>query len=149
MDDKIISELQKLYDNNKVGALVQEICEYYATREDYEDNSYEDEIEPPEIVESAYILFCLQSRERILDEFALVRKRYPSLYESIRHLDETILINMDYRSLESSAASVISGLVEGSSSSDIIAQAEICSRSSNSLSEALDKFYKYLHAKKR
>ena len=57
MSEKIFDELQKLYDNSKVGALVQEICEYYATRAGYEDSSYEDEIEPTEIVESAYILF--------------------------------------------------------------------------------------------
>ena len=68
MDEKIFDELQKLYDNQRLGELVQEICEYYATKESYENNSYEDEIEPSEIVESAYILFCLQSREQILDE---------------------------------------------------------------------------------
>ena len=43
MSEKIFDELQKLYDNSKVGALVQEICEYYATRVGYEDDSYEDE----------------------------------------------------------------------------------------------------------
>ena len=93
MNDKKIDELQKLYDNSKVGALVQEICEYYATRDDYEDNSYQEEIEPHEVVESVYILFCLQSREQILDEFSLIQKKYPSLYTCVSALYNILLVN--------------------------------------------------------
>ncbi len=148
MDEKIFDELQKLYDNKRLGELVQEICEYYATKDNYEDNSYEDEIEPPEIVESAYILFCLQSREQILDEFAIVRKKYPSIYEKISSLCDTILVNMDYHSLEEKSAATIAGYLEKSSVSDILDHVETFSRSSESLSEALDKFYKYIHSQK-
>ena len=53
MSENKFDELQKLYDNSRIGSLVQEICEYFATKDGYEDNSYQDEIEPPEIVESA------------------------------------------------------------------------------------------------
>ncbi len=148
MDEKIFDELQKLYDNDRIGALIQEICEHYATKDSYEDHSYEDEIEPPEIVESAYVLFCLQSREQILDEFDIVRKRYPALYETVRELHESILINMDYRTLEEKAASTIAAMTPGTSASDILSQAETASRTSENLSGALDKFYKYLHSKK-
>jgi hypothetical protein len=149
MEDKIYDELQKLYDNKKLGALIQEICEYYATKDSYEENSYEDEIEPPEIVESVYTLFCLQSREQILDEFDTVRKKYPSVYERVCDLHETLLVNMDYRTLEDSCAITIADLVEGTTVSDIISQVEICSRSCETLSEALDRFYKYLHSKRK
>ena len=148
MDEKIFDELQKIYDNQRLGELVQEICEYYATKESYEDNSYEDEIEPPELVESAYILFCLQSREQILDEFSIVRKKYPSIYEKISSLCDTILINMDYRALEEKNAEAIAGYLKDTSVTDILDHVETFSRSSESLSEALDKFYKYIHSKK-
>ncbi len=149
MDEKIFDELQKLYDNKRIGELVQEMCEYFATKESYEDNSYEDEIEPPEIVESAYILFCLQSREQILDEFAIIRKKYPAIYEKIGSLCETILINMDYRTLEEKSAATIAGYLDGVSISDILSHVETYTRSSESLSEALDKFYKYIHSQKQ
>ena len=145
MNEKIFDELQKLYDNQKVGALVQEICEYYATRDSYEDGSYEDEIEPPEIVESAYTIFCLQSREQILDEFALVRKKYPALYLSVSSFHSNLLVNMDYRSLEEKSATLISEQMTDTSPDEVLAQADIFSRSSENLSEALDKFYKWLH----
>ena len=93
MSEKIFDELQKLYDNSKVGALVQEICEYYATSDSYEDNSYQDEIEPRDLTEAVYTLFCLQCREQILDEFALVRKKYPTLYEPVSGFHNTLLVN--------------------------------------------------------
>ena len=147
MNEKIFDELQKLYDNNKIGALVQEICEYYATRDSYEDGSYEDEIEPPEIVESAYILFCLQSRERILDEFALVGKKYPQLYSCVSALHSTLLVNMDYRALEEKSALSIAEHAGGIGADEILSQVDTFSRSSENLSEALDKFYKWLHTK--
>ncbi len=143
MSENKIDELQKLYDNKKIGALVQEVCEYYATKDNYEDNSYEDEIEPPEIVEAAYILFCLQSREQILDEFDIVRKKYPALYEGIRSLHNTLLVNMDYRTLEEKSASAISEK-SGRSADEIIRQVETFSRVSDNLSEALDRFFKWL-----
>ncbi len=148
MEDKIYDELQKVYDNNRLGALVQEICEYYATKGSYEDNAYEDEIEPPEIVESAYTLFCLQSREQILDEFAIVRKKYPAIYTKVADLHESLLVNMDYRTLEDSCAITIANLVDGTTVSDILGQVEACARSSENLSEGLDRFYKYLHSRK-
>ena len=175
MEEKIIDELQKLYDNSRIGALVQEICEYFATKDNYEDGSYEDEIEPPQITEAAYTLFCLQAREQILDEFTLVSKKYPSIYATVRDFHQTLLVNMDYRRLEESAAGTIAGLSgktpalaagespagnsaagtanpDAASSaaaiSDILSQVEICVRTSDNLSEALDKFYRYLHSRR-
>ena len=65
MSEKKIDELQKLYDNPRIGAFVQEICEYYATSDSYEDNSYQEEIEPRDLTEAVYTLFCLQCRERV------------------------------------------------------------------------------------
>ncbi len=143
MNQQRIDELQKLYDNKKIGALVQEICEYYATRDNYESGSYEDEIEPPEIVEAAYILFCLQSRERILDEFDLVRKKYPALHECVKDLHNTLLINMDYSALERDSAKAIADR-SGRSDQEILSRVDITSRSSQNLSEALDSFFKWL-----
>ena len=146
MNDKKIDELQKLYDNSKVGALVQEICEYYATREDYEDNSYQEETEPHEVVESVYILFCLQSREQILDEFSLIRKKYPSLYTCVSALHNNLLVNMDYRPLEASSAQKIAEYAKDTSSDEVLSHADTFSRTENSLSEAMDKFYSWLHS---
>ncbi|MBO4457929.1 MAG: hypothetical protein J5802_09430 [Butyrivibrio sp.] len=145
MSDKKIDELQKLYDNSKVGALVQEICEYYATRDDYEDNSYQEEIEPHEVVESVYTLFCLQSREQILDEFSLIQKKYPSLYACVSALHNNLLVNMDCRSLEISSAQKIADHAKATSSDEVIARAESFTRSGNSLAEAMDNFYSWLH----
>lgn len=147
MNDKKIDELQKLYDNSKVGALVQEICEYYATRDDYEDNSYQEEIEPHEVVESVYILFCLQSREQILDEFSLIQKKYPSLYTCVSALYNNLLVNMDYRRLETCSAQKIAEYAEDISSDEVLSQADSFSRSESSLSEAMDKFYSWLHSR--
>jgi hypothetical protein len=147
MSEKKFEELQKLYDNTKVGSLVQEICEYYATKDSYEDNSYQDEIEPPEIVESVYLLFCLQSREQILDELSIVQKKYPDLYQSISGMHNTLLVNMDYRAIENECGNKISSYARNTSVDQVLSQAEICSRSSKNLSEALDKFYTWLHSK--
>ena len=149
MSEKIFDELQKLYDNSKVGALVQEICEYYATRVGYEDDSYEDEIEPHEIVESAYILFCLQSREQILDEFAIVRKRYPTLYEPVGAFHNNLLINMDYGRLEGECAARIANYVKDTTEKEVLSHVETFARSSENLSEGLDKFYGWLHTRSR
>ena len=149
MSEKIFDELQKLYDNSKVGALVQEICEYYATRAGYEDSSYEDEIEPQEIVEAAYTLFCLQSREQILDEFALVRKKYPALYEPVGDFHNTLLVNMDYSRLESECAARIAGYAKDTTEKEVLSHAETLARSSENLSEGLDKFYSWLHTRSR
>ena len=145
MNEKIFDELQKLYDNERIGALVQEICEYYATKGNYEDGSYENEIEPPQIVESAYTIFCLQSREQILDEFALVRKKYPTIYQSVSAFHSTLLVNMDYKGLEEKCALLISEHLSGISADEVLSQAETYARSSKNLSEALDRFYKWLH----
>ena len=147
MDEKIYDDLQKLYDNKKIGALVQEICEFYATNDSYEDNSYEDELEPGDVTEASYILFCLQSREQILDEFAIIRKKYPSLYKSVSALNDTLLVNMDYERLEKECADTISAHYSAVSSDEIISKAEDLSRSSENLSKALDKFYDFLHSR--
>ena len=149
MSEKKFDELQKLYDNTKVGSLVQEICEYYATLDGYEDNSYQDEIEPTEIVESVYLLFCTQSREQILDELALVQKKYPELYKSVSGMHNTLLINMDYRSLEKNCATKIAEHAKDTSLDEVLAHADSCSRTSQNLSEAVDKFYTWLHSRSR
>jgi len=149
MSEKKFDELQKLYDCTKIGSLVQEICEYYSTQDGYEDNSYQDEIEPTEIVESVYILFCLQSREQILDEMALVQKKYPTIYSSIKPLHNTLLINMDYRSLEKNCASKIADHVKDTTCEDVLSHADMLSRSSHNLAEAEDKFYSWLHSRSR
>lgn len=145
MSDKKIDELQKLYDNPRIGDLLQEICEYYATSDDYEDNSYQDEIEPHEVVESVYILFCLQSREQILDEFELIRKKYPMLYTCVENIHNTILVNMDYRTLENQCAAKVASYAQGTGITEVLSRIDTCSRSSVSLSEGLDKFYSWLH----
>ncbi len=149
MSEQKINELQKLYDNDKVGDLVQEICEYYATKEDYEDNSYQDEIEPPEITESVYILFSLQSREQILDEFSIVRKKYPLLYSCVSDMHNTLLVNMDYRSLEEKCSSIIANYAVDTTSEEVLSHIDMYCRASNTLSEALDKFYKWFHSRSR
>lgn len=146
MSEKKFDELQKLYDNSKIGSLVQEICEYYATLDGYENNSYQDEIEPPEIVESVYLLFCVQSREQILDELSLVQKKYPELYKSVSGMHNTLLVNMDYRSLEKNCASKIAEHEKNTSMDEVLSHADSCSRSSQNLSEAVDKFYNWLHS---
>lgn len=141
MNEKKIDELQKLYDNPRIGAFMQEICEYYATSDSYEDNSYQDEIEPRDLTEAVYTLFCLQCREQILDEFAIVGKKYPGVYESVKELHNKLLINMDYRSLESECAQTIADHNPGVSAEEILSHVESCTRSSDNLSDALDRFY--------
>ncbi len=148
MSEKKFDELQKLYDNSKIGDLVQEICEYCATRDSYEDNSYQDEIEPQKLVEAVYLLFCLQSREQILDEFSVVQKKYPELYDTISGIHNTLLINMDYRSLEENCGSTIAAFAKDTSVEEVLAKADSCARSSASLSEAVDKFYTWYHSKR-
>ena len=149
MSEKKFDELQKLYDNPKIGALVQEICEYYATNDADEEGSYQDEIEPHEIVESVYLLFCLQCREQILDEFALVQKKYPELYTSVCGMHNTLLINMDYRALEESCGSKIAEYARDTSLSEVLSHADSFARSSESLADAVDKFYTWLHSRSR
>ncbi len=149
MSDKKFDELQKLYNNSKIGSLVQEICEYYATSEDYEDNSYQNEIEPTEIVESVYILFCLQSREQILDELSIVQKKYPELYQTVSGMHNTLLINMDYRLLEEKCSKKIVEHAKDTSLEEVLSHVDNYTRTSDSLSEAMDKFYTWLHSRRR
>ena len=148
MSEKRFDELQKLYDNSKIGDLVQEICEYYATKDSYEDNSYQDEIEPTELVEAVYLLFCTQCREQILYEFGLVQKKYPELYKSISGIHETLLINMDYRPLEDSCSKTVCQYAEGIAPAEVLREVDSCARTSDSLSEAVDKFYRWFHSKR-
>ncbi|RKM61648.1 hypothetical protein D6856_05455 [Butyrivibrio sp. XB500-5] len=115
----------------------------------YEDNSYRDEIEPHEIVESVYGLFCLQSREQILDEFAIVQKRYPELYACVSALSSTLLVNMNYQSLEEEYAMKIADYAKDTSKEEVLSHTDSFSRSSKSLSEAVDRFYGWLHSRSR
>jgi hypothetical protein len=146
MNDSYTNELKKLYDDAKVCSLLQEVCEYYATRSGYEDNSLEDEIEPREIVEPVYMLFLLQQREQILDELNYICKRYPNLFSAIKPLYDDILVHMDVRPLESENAHRLSVAMDGKvASAQIYDEIErICSRCEN-LSEAVDEFYGWLH----
>lgn len=146
MENKKFDELQKLYDNSKVGALVQEICEYFVTNE---DESGDTSLEPKEVVNAVYMLFCLQSREQILDEFAIVRKRYPELYTAVSSFHETLLVNMDYRSLEEDCCLKISAYAVDTSKEEVLAHADTFVRSCDNLSEAVDKFYSWLKSRSR
>lgn len=149
MENKKFDELQKLYDNSKVGALVQEICEYFVTNEDPEDDSEDTSIEPKEVVNAVYMLFCLQSREQILDEFAIVRKRYPELYTAVSSFHENLLVNMDYRALEDDCCLKISAYAADTSKEEVLAHADTFVRSCDNLSEAVDRFYTWLHSRSR
>lgn len=149
MENKKIDELQKLYDNSKVGALVQEICEYYATNDDSGEDSSPESLEPREVVDAIYLLFCLQSREQILDEFAIIRKRYPDLYASVSSLHNTLLVNMDYRALETDCCQKISAYAIDTPVSEVLAHADTFVRSSENLSGAVDKFYSWLRSRSR
>ena len=148
MENKKFDELQKLYDNSKVGDLVQEICEYCVTNEDPEDTQ-DDALEPREVVNAVYLLFCLQSRERILDEFDIVRKRYPDLYTTVSAFHNTLLVNMDYRALEEDCCLKISAYAVDTSKEEVLAHADTYVRSCDNLSEAVDKFYSWLKSRSR
>ncbi len=146
MNDNYTNELQKLYDDIHVSSFIQEVCEYYATLEDYEDGAYTEEIEPREIVEPVYTLFLLQRRETMLDELSYVRKKYPHLFSSVSELYEKILTNMDIRSLESENAHRLVSALDGKVASALIYdEIENLSERYEDLSEALDPFYSWLH----
>ncbi|SFC88495.1 hypothetical protein [Butyrivibrio sp. YAB3001] len=149
MSEKKFNELQKLYNNDKIGTLVQEICEYYATQDGYEDNSYQDEIEPPEIVESIYLLFCLQSREQILDELDIVQKKYPELHKTLNGMHNTLLINMDCHALEETCGKRIAEYAKDTTLSEVLSHADSFTRTSDNLCMAVDKFYSWLHTRSR
>ncbi len=147
MNDSYINDLKKLYDDKKVSQFIQEVCEYYATKHEYEDGSYTEEIEPREIVEPVYTLFILQRRELILDELSYVRKRYPNLFAYVEPLYQNILIHMDMRSLESENANRLHiAMNEKVSSAEIFDKVEALTGTYDDLSEALDKFYGWLHS---
>ncbi|WP_044914139.1 hypothetical protein [Butyrivibrio sp. WCE2006] len=146
MKDLITFELQKLYDDSHVSPFIQELCEYYTYGLDYEDGSYQDEIEPRKIVEPVYTLFLLQRREIFLDELSYIRKKYPHLFSGVEQLYEDILINMDIRILESKCAQKLADALDNKvSSSEILEKIEnLCSRYED-FCEALDPFYSWIH----
>lgn len=147
MSSEKIDELQKLYDDPKVDSFLQEICEYYATKEGYADSSYEEEIEPEEIIEPVYILFCLQKREQILDTFSYIGKKYPLLFASIEPIYNKILINMDYQSLQSECEHQLVKSFPGTVSAEIYDKVEALGKSKD-LTAAIDSFYLWLQTKK-
>lgn len=147
MSSEKIDELQKLYDDPRVSTFLQEICEYYATKEDYTDSSFEEEIEPEDIVEPVYILFCLQQREEILDTFAYISKKYPALSKSIAPIYNKILINMDYQSLQSECEHQLVKSFPHTASAEIYDKVEALGRSAD-LTDAIDSFYSWLQTKK-
>ncbi len=147
MKESINNELHKLYDDTRISPFIQEICEYYATRQDYEDGSYIEEIEPEEIVESVYMLFLLQRRETILDELKSISKRYPNLFTSISCLYNNILIHMDVRPLEKENAIRLSEAIDHKASPEqLVSKIEELTDRYDDLSEALDPFYSWLHS---
>jgi hypothetical protein len=147
MKESINNELHKLYDDTRISPFIQEVCEYYATRQDYEDGSYIDEIEPREIVEPVYTLFILQRRETLLDELGSISKRYPNLFTAIADLYNEILIHMDVRPLEKENASRLSlAISEKASGEQIVGKIEELADRYDDLSEALDPFYSWLHS---
>ena len=147
MNTDCINELKKLYDDPRVSPILQEVCEYYASASDYEEGSYEEEIEPRGIVEPVYLLFLLQRRESMLDELSYIRKRYPALFAVVSPLYDTILTHMDVASLErETAEKLCSATGGGHTASKLISKAEELSEYYDDISEALDPFYSYLHS---
>ncbi len=150
MKESYTNELHKLYDDTRVSPFIQEICEYYASKQDYEDGSYIDEIESPEIVEPVYTLFLLQRRETLLDELNGVMKHYPNIFSAVSKLYENILIHMDVRPLEAENAERLSQAMEEKVSADLIlGKIEELADRYDDLSEALDPFYSWLHSYRR
>jgi len=147
MSSEKIDELQKLYDDPKVDSFLQEICEYYATKSDYTDSSYEEEIEPEKIVEPVYILFCLQNREQILDTFAYIGKKYPALFSCVAPIYNRILINMDYQSLQSQCEHELVESFPKTVSAEIYDKVEALGKSGD-MTAAIDSFYSWLQTKK-
>ena len=146
MNNSYTSELQKLYDDTHVSPLLQEVCEYYASKQDYEDGSYIEEIEPREIVEPVYMLFLLQRRETVIDELRYIMKHYPNLYKAVAALHEKILINMDIRPLEAESSDRLSKAIdEKYSATQITQKIEELADNYEEMSEALDPFYSWLH----
>ncbi|WP_155834000.1 hypothetical protein [Butyrivibrio sp. VCD2006] len=146
MNESFTIELQKLYDDSHVSPFIQEICEYYASKSDYDDGEGMDDIEPSEIVEPIYTLFLLQRRETLLDELSFVRKKYPHLFTCVEQLYEDILIHMDIRPLEAENAKRLSKALDEKVSADQITEKieDLCSRTED-LCEALDPFYEWIH----
>ncbi len=146
MKESYTNELQKLYDDNHVCPLLQEVCEYYASKQDYEDGSYKEEIEPREIVEPVYMLFLLQRRESILDELNYISRRYPELFSAVSGLYNNILVHMDIRPLEEENSKRLSNAIDAKYSADqITGKIEELSDIYEEMSEALDPFYSWLH----
>jgi hypothetical protein len=142
-----IDELQKLYDDPKTDSFLQEICEYYATRCDYTEDSFQEEIEPAEIMEPVYTLFCLQKREEILDEFEYIHQKYPHLFESVSGFCNRILTNMDYRALQSECEHQLVTAVGHISSAEIYDRIETICRNEADFSKGVDQFFQWLHKK--
>lgn len=146
MKDYYTLELQKLYDDSHVSPLVQEICEYYASVLDYEDGSYMEEFEPRDILEPVYLLFLLQRREQILDEFSYVHKKYPHLFTCVEQLYEDILIHMDVNALENNAADrLVAALNNKITSEDVFNKLESLCERHDDISEAIDEFCAWIH----
>ena len=95
------------------------------------------------------ILDEYSDREQILDEFAIVRKRYPTLYEPVGAFHNNLLINMDYGRLESECATRIANYAKDTTEKEVLSHVETFARSSENLSEGLDKFYSWLHTRSR
>jgi len=140
-----IDELQKLYDDPKISGFIQEICEYYATRCDYTQNSFEEEIEPAEILEPVYTLFCLQMREEVLDTFEYIHQKYPHLFKSVSDFYNRILTHMDYRLLQSECEHQLVMAVGHISSAEIYDRITHICLTQPDYQTGMDQFFAWLH----
>ncbi|MCR5101761.1 MAG: hypothetical protein K6B41_10445 [Butyrivibrio sp.] len=148
MSNVKIDELQKLYKDTKVNTFFQELCEYYATKSDYQENSYEEEIEPENIVEPIYLLFCLQRRDTSLSSFEYIRKKYPNLFECIQTIYEKLLLGMNTTALYNE----LSAELEKSfslTSENILERSDHYNSLYDDQAEAMEHFYDYMKSYKK
>ena len=146
MKEQCTVELQKIYDDPHISPLLQEVCEYYASHNDYENGTYQEEIEPREIVEPVYMLFLLQRRESVLDELQYISRHYPNLFSEVSELYNLILVNMVIRPLEEDTAGRLShALDDRLSPEQLLNKIEELTDRYDDLSEALDRFYSFIH----
>jgi hypothetical protein len=64
-------------------------------------------------------------------------------------MNNTLLINMDYRTLEKSCGQKIADHAKDTTLEEVLSHADSYARSSESLSVAVDKFYTWLHTRSK
>ncbi len=144
MNEKITAELQKLYDDERIDPFVQEICEYFATKDDYAQDSYREELEPASLIEPSYMLFSLQKREAVLDDFTLISQKYPHLFSCVSDFYMNLLVGMDISAMQSRYEHLLVQQIPGLSSAAIYDKVEQLHRTEKTTSEAMDRFLGWL-----